>query len=220
MLHFVLIENSRLSNNMVHVRSFERDRLNERLHARVGRSGVAPAWNGVSIWSVAILILEVERRPQLQRSFHHYIQRQVFEMAAINLDAVNAKLDGASAEESIQYAVDTFGDGVAVTTSFGVQSAMMLHLATSIKPDIRIIWIDTGYLPKETYEFARDLTQRLDLNLHVYTPDLTPARIEALLGEKLWERDHKAYGKLTKVVPMAPVAPNTITFVDAFIVVF
>ena len=124
-------------------------------------------------------------------------------MAAIDLDAVNAKLDGASAEESIQYAVDTFGDGVAVTTSFGVQSAMMLHLATSIQPDIRIIWIDTGYLPKETYEFARDLTQRLDLNLHVYTPDLTPARIEALLGEKLWERDHKAYGKLTKVVPMA-----------------
>jgi hypothetical protein len=44
MLHFVLIENYRLpTDQMGHVRSFERDRLNERLPARVGRSGFAPA---------------------------------------------------------------------------------------------------------------------------------------------------------------------------------
>ena len=63
----------------------------------------------------------------------------------------------------------------------------MLHLAVSVKPDIKVLWIDTGYLPPETYRFAAALTRRLRLNLHVEQSDVTPARMEALHG-KLWER--------------------------------
>ena len=76
-----------------------------------------------------------------------------------------------------------------LSTSFGVQSAVMLHLATRVKPDVKILWIDTGYLPPETYRFAAALTRRLGLNLTVEQSDITPARMEALHG-KLWEQHH------------------------------
>jgi 3'-phosphoadenosine 5'-phosphosulfate sulfotransferase (PAPS reductase)/FAD synthetase len=45
-----------------------------------------------------------------------------------------------------------------MSTSFGIQSAVMLHLVTQVVPDVPVIWVDTGYLPVETYRFAEDLT--------------------------------------------------------------
>ena len=60
-----------------------------------------------------------------------------------------------------------FGVGLVMSTSFGIQSAVMLHLVTQFRPNIPVIWIDTGYLPAETYRFADELTTRLGLNLYV-----------------------------------------------------
>ena len=80
-----------------------------------------------------------------------------------NLDAVNTRLDTASAPEVVQWAVDTFGDGLVLSTSFGVQAAVMLHLVTRVKANIPVIFIDTGYHFAKTYGFADALSQRLDL---------------------------------------------------------
>ncbi|HAC65803.1 MAG TPA: phosphoadenosine phosphosulfate reductase, partial [Cyanothece sp. UBA12306] len=51
---------------------------------------------------------------------------------------------------------------------------------TQVVPHIPVIWVDTGYLPAETYRFAEELTERLHLNLKIYQSPLTPARMEAL----------------------------------------
>ena len=93
-----------------------------------------------------------------------------------------------------------------MSTSFGIQAAVLLHLATTVVPDIPVVWVDTGYLPRETYLYADELTQTLGINLKIVSnPSWTPARMEALHG-KLWEEDksesHKLYGDLRKVVPM------------------
>ncbi|ADB95611.1 phosphoadenylylsulfate reductase (thioredoxin) [Candidatus Atelocyanobacterium thalassa isolate ALOHA] len=115
------------------------------------------------------------------------------------------KLKDASAQQVIEWAAETFGNGLVISTSFGIQSAVMLHLATKIVPNISVIWVDTGYLPAETYQFAQELTERLNLNLKVYQSFLTPARMEALYG-KLWEyQDINAlnrYDFMRKVEPM------------------
>ena len=58
-----------------------------------------------------------------------------------------------------------------VTTSFGPFSAVMLHLATSIKADIPIFWIDTGYNTLETYLYAEGLIKDLKLNIEVFIPE-------------------------------------------------
>lgn len=123
----------------------------------------------------------------------------------LNLKPLNQKFDQAPATDLIQWGADTFGNGLVLTTSFGIQSAVMLGLVTSILPNIPVIWIDTGYLPPETYRFAEDLTQRLSLNLKIYQSPLSPARMEALHG-KLWEdgtvESFNRYDQIRKVEPM------------------
>ncbi len=114
-------------------------------------------------------------------------------------------LENASAEDRIRWAVERFGDGLVMTTSFGVQAALMLHMATRIAPRIPVIFIDTGYLFPETYRFARDLTETLGLNVKKYTPLMTAAEQEALYG-KQWEQGIdglKRYNHINKVEPMA-----------------
>ena len=120
------------------------------------------------------------------------------------LDTVNERLAAESAVERVRWVVETFGDRAVMSTSFGIQSAVMLHLVTSLKPDIPVIFIDTGYLFKETYLFAESLTERLNLNLKRFTPTMTAAHQEALYG-KLWEQDKEGlekYGLINKVEPM------------------
>lgn len=105
----------------------------------------------------------------------------------------------------VEWAAASYGEGLVLSTSFGVQSAALLHLATRVVPEIPVLWVDTGYLPAETYRFAERLTRRLGLNLHVVQSPLSPARMEALHG-RLWEREEPEaldlYHRIRKVEPM------------------
>lgn len=122
-----------------------------------------------------------------------------------DLEALNQQLATSDAERIVQWTVDNFTDGLVMSSSFGIHSAVMLHLVTSVVPDIPVIWIDTGYLPAETYRFAQQLTTRLNLNLQVYQSSTSPARMEALYG-KLWEQGtieaFNQYDQMRKVEPM------------------
>jgi phosphoadenosine phosphosulfate reductase len=114
------------------------------------------------------------------------------------------ELVSASAEQRVLWAAETYGNGLVMTTSFGVQAAVMLHLVTQIVPGIPVVFLDTGYLFPETYRFAEQLTERLQLNLKVYNPLMTAARQEALFG-KQWElgvEGLKRYNLINKVEPM------------------
>ncbi len=110
-----------------------------------------------------------------------------------------------NARDLIAAASRRHGSGLVMSTSFGIQSAALLHLATQVAPGIPILWVDTGYLPEQTYRFAADLEERLELNLHVASATLSPARMEALHG-RLWERGEAEaldlYDRIRKVEPM------------------
>lgn len=95
----------------------------------------------------------------------------------LDLTAVNEKLKNATSIQVVEWAAENFPQTLVMSTSFGIQAAVMLHLAVSVIPDIPVIWIDTGYLPPETYKFAQQLTERLNLNLKVYQSPLSPARM-------------------------------------------
>jgi phosphoadenosine phosphosulfate reductase len=112
--------------------------------------------------------------------------------------------------ERLLWAATTFGDGLALTTSFGIQSAVLLHMVSQMGesqpgPGIPVIWVDTGYLPPETYRYADQLTRLLSINLHVAQAEISPARMEALHG-RLWEtgklEDLQRYNLIRKVEPL------------------
>jgi phosphoadenosine phosphosulfate reductase len=113
-------------------------------------------------------------------------------------------LEESTAFARIQWAKNTFGDSLVMSTSFGVQSAVLLHLATQQIPDIKVIFIDTGYLFPETYKLAEDLSHRLNLNLLTYRSVLSPKEQEERYG-KLWEQGEEGlnqYNKMNKIEPM------------------
>lgn len=123
----------------------------------------------------------------------------------LKIDEINRQLTGADAVQIVKWAVDAFEEGLVMTTSFGIHSAVMLHMVTQIVPDLPVIWIDTGYLPAVTYIFAEQLTERLHLNLKVYQSPISPARMEALQG-RLWAHNDleslNRYDQIRKVEPM------------------
>jgi len=122
-----------------------------------------------------------------------------FDVAALNHD-----LEQRSAAQRVAWALATFPGRVVLTSSFGAQSAVCLHLVTVQQPDIPVVLIDTGYLFPETYRFVDELTERLALNLHIYRARHSPAWQEARYG-KLWEQGLdgiERYNQINKVEPM------------------
>lgn len=120
------------------------------------------------------------------------------------LDQINAELEKMSAQERIAWALDNLPDNHIVSSSFGAQSAVMLHLLTQVKPDIPVVLTDTGYLFPETYGFVDTLTEKLGLNLQVYRADISSAWQEARFG-RLWEQGIdgiEKYNRMNKVEPM------------------
>ena len=119
--------------------------------------------------------------------------------------AANAHLIGRDAEERVAWALTNLPGEHVLSSSFGVHAALMLHLATRVYPRIPVIFIDTGYLFPETYRFVDELTERLELNLHVCRPPLSPAWQEVRHG-RLWENGVQGiehYNRMNKVEPMA-----------------
>ncbi|MEO0940862.1 MAG: phosphoadenylyl-sulfate reductase [Cyanobacteria bacterium J06642_12] len=133
------------------------------------------------------------------------ISKPIERQLSIDLDAANQELSDASALQVVEWGAERFGDRIVMSSSFDIQAAVMLHLVTEVIPNIPVIWVDTGYLPSETYEFAESLIERLKLNIQVYQSPLSPARMEALYG-RLWEDNSveslNRYDQIRKVEPM------------------
>ncbi|KGG35447.1 MULTISPECIES: phosphoadenylyl-sulfate reductase [Prochlorococcus] len=125
----------------------------------------------------------------------------------IPLKEARKHLEPLSPQKRLTWAYEQFGPHLAITTSFGIQSSVLLHMLYQLNSGntIKVIWVDTGYLPKETYQYAAALTDRLKLDVTVAQSIITPARMEALYGE-LWNtnslKDMGKYHRIRKVEPL------------------
>lgn len=119
------------------------------------------------------------------------------------LDEINQQLTPLSAQQRVEFALRELPGQHMLSSSFGIQAAVMLHLCTRVQADLPVVLTDTGYLFPETYRFIDELTAQLQLNLHVYRSHLSPAWQEARFGQ-LWTTAEglKQYNQLNKVEPM------------------
>lgn len=120
------------------------------------------------------------------------------------LTELNTWLAGRSAEQRIAWALESLSGEHALSSSFGAQSAVALHMATRIRPDLPVVLVDTGYLFPETYDFVDELTHRLALNLQIARPDpanaWTLASVDRL--QELGVDGIDRYNRVHKVEPM------------------
>lgn len=120
------------------------------------------------------------------------------------LECCNRTFEGLNAVERVEWSLRNLPERHILSSSFGAQAAVALHLVSRVKPDIPVVLVDTGYLFPETYRFVDELTERLDLNLQVYRADVSPAWQEARHGKR-WEQGAagiSAYNEEAKVAPM------------------
>src|SRR6202167_75736 len=109
-------------------------------------------------------------------------------------------LADAPAEEVIRWATDTFGDRICITSS--MTDAVIIHLASAVRPGIDVLFLDTGYHFPETIG-TRDAVQAVyPVNLINVTPPTTVAEQDAELGPPLYRRNPDLCCYLRKVVPL------------------
>ncbi len=133
-------------------------------------------------------------------NIHKNIQPELIKK--YNLELIDMK-----PQAMLKWGYEKFDNQFAITTSFGIQSSVLLNMVSKLflQRKIKIFWIDTGYLPPETYQYAEKLIEDLSLEVEVLQSKLSPARMEAIHG-KLWEtnkvNDLDKYHELRKIKPL------------------
>ena len=120
------------------------------------------------------------------------------------LAELNHALEHLSAAQRVERAIELLPGEYVLTSSFGAQSAVMLHLVNTILPGVPVVLLDTGYLFPETYCFIDELTERLKLNLKVFRAESSPAWQETRFG-KLWDQGLSGiehYNRINKQEPL------------------
>ena len=128
------------------------------------------------------------------------------ERAAATVDdrvaALNLRFAGSDAAAVIGAARDLFPGKVALVSSFGAESVVLLHLVAQTCPDLPVIFLDTGKLFAETLAYRDELTARLGL-MDVRTIQPDPARLAATDAfGALWMTDPDLCCRIRKTEPL------------------
>lgn len=127
-------------------------------------------------------------------------------------ETFGAELGFLEAGNRIAWAVERFGERMALTSSFGAQSAVLLHLATRVAPRIPVYFINTGFLFRETLDFKAELEAALGLAIQEFRPRISRAELLRAHG-RLYASDPDACCRINKV----DVLQSAIADVDCWI---
>jgi phosphoadenosine phosphosulfate reductase len=119
----------------------------------------------------------------------------------IDAEAKAAELEQQSAQEILEWALETFHPRLYFACSFQKTSSVIAHMVSRIEPDARFFYLDTDVLFEETYETRDRLSEFLEIEFDRFT-NLTIDEQARLYGDELWNRDPDACCGLRKVEPM------------------
>jgi phosphoadenosine phosphosulfate reductase len=122
---------------------------------------------------------------------------------SLNLTLINKKLKDKSPEEIISWAI-SFAKNPLITTNFRPYEAAILNAVTEVQKDIKVIWCDTGYNTAETYKHAEETIDKLNLNIHLYTPKQTTAHRNVVMGiPSIEDEKHVLFTEQVKLEPFS-----------------
>ncbi|MBZ0282172.1 MAG: phosphoadenylyl-sulfate reductase [Anaerolineae bacterium] len=129
------------------------------------------------------------------------------------LQILNTEFETTYPQAVLQWAAETYGDRLAVVTSFQPTGIVTLHMLSEIAPKTPVLTLDTGLLFPETYAVMDELERRLNLNLIWVRPAQTVAQQAETEGANLWEREPDRCCNLRKTIPLK----NALAGYDAWI---
>lgn len=126
-------------------------------------------------------------------------------MTPLDLRLENERLEKATPEERLAFAVERFGDKTLFTSSFGAGSGVLLDLWGRVAKNLPVVFIDTGFLFDETLRYRDQLVAQLGLTLHVVRSAVGRDEFLAAHGDDIQRRDSDFCCAKNKVEPIAPL---------------
>lgn len=107
---------------------------------------------------------------------------------AVDVEKLGEKFEGAAPEESLKWALEAY-DNIALASSFGAEDVALIHIATKIKPDVKIVYLDTGFQFKESDELKNKFKNELGANVVEYSGDQPIGEFKKQHGEDVYDTD-------------------------------
>jgi phosphoadenosine phosphosulfate reductase len=123
-------------------------------------------------------------------------------MARVDWAEVNGRLQGASPQEILRWAVETFYPRLTMATAFGPEGCVILHMLAEIEPRVRVFNLDTGYQFAETLALRDRIADRYGIEVELVRPDTTVAEYEAQHGGPLYRSQPDRCCHDRKLVPL------------------
>lgn len=118
--------------------------------------------------------IEIETEPAVESSSsaHPALEPDRVVFDELDLGEIALDLDDQEPQDVIAWAIETFGERLGFVTSFQMDGMAIVDMAYRMKPDLRLITVDTGRLPQETYDFMEYVKMRYPkIRLEIHTPD-------------------------------------------------
>lgn len=123
-------------------------------------------------------------------------------ITAEELETISSRFEDAPAEAVLRWALDEFGDEVALATGFGAEGCVLVHMLARMDKRARLFYLDTGLLFPETYELKERLEARYDVRFERRASSLSLSEQASSYGERLWERSPAECCRLRKIEPL------------------
>ncbi|MFH4964502.1 phosphoadenosine phosphosulfate reductase family protein [Gaetbulibacter sp. M235] len=122
-------------------------------------------------------------------------------MTQEQINELNRLFKEAKPSEIIKKAFEISNEAV-VTTNFRPYEAAILHAVNTFKPNIAVVWCDTGYNTPQTYRHAEKVIEDLKLNVFLYVPKQTAAHRDVVMGiPSIDAPEHKLFTEQVKLEP-------------------
>ncbi|MCY3780711.1 MAG: phosphoadenylyl-sulfate reductase [Chloroflexi bacterium] len=123
-------------------------------------------------------------------------------MLRYRLEKQAEEFENAGPTDILSWASETYGDKLAIVTSFQPTGIVTLHMLQNIAPHTPVLTLDTGLLFPETQDLIDALEQRFDLDLRRIKPRQTPKQQARDYGDRLWERNPDRCCHIRKTIPL------------------
>lgn len=128
---------------------------------------------------------------------------------------LNNRFGHGEANDVMAWAIETFGNGLSIGTSFGTSGIVLMDLALQVNPDVDIFYIDTDFFFPETHTLIDRLEQHYQRGFRAVKTNLTIAQQDKRYGPKLYENDPNLCCHVRKVEPLKQALADSTAWATA-----
>jgi phosphoadenosine phosphosulfate reductase len=134
--------------------------------------------------------------------------------AALDLDAVNTELEGATPEAILAWTWRQFQPKVILTCSFQHDGVVLAHMLRDIAPEIPVVFINTGFHFAETLAYRDEIQRRFGITLVELQPIMPRDEFAKEHGLDLYARNPDLCCHINKVEPLKRYLPGVRAWVN------